>query len=337
MRARVKPQVGERKVKPSGGGPAESSWVSITMLTTGLVDQCAAGSTLGVKTVPRPIRVALTSRRARPLSRRDRMRGGASSGNVIVLEDEVPPVEAVRAPVRDDVARLPGIVLGRNGAESVRRAAAVDADDGVGHGHDSTVPPRTSGAPSPTGPPSGPVGRGRTVTVTSVRVIAGKLRGRRLRSPDGRDVRPTSDRVREAMFNALTSRVDLHGTAVVDLFAGTGALGIEAWSRGAATVTFVERDRRTAALLRANLDDLGVDGGTVVVGDAAAWVARAPAAVDVALADPPYAFDGWDDLLDPLDARLVVAESDRPIEVPGWEAVRQATYGSTVVTMLRRG
>ena len=165
-----------------------------------------------------------------------------------------------------------------------------------------------------------------------MRVVGGSARGRRLRAPAGRSVRPTSDRAREAIFNALQSRGGVEGARVVDLFAGSGALGIEALSRGAASATFVERDRAAAGVVRENLAALGLDG-RVVVADAVAFAVR-EGGFDVAFADPPYDFDGWGELLGALDARLAVLESDRELDVGGgWEVVRVKRYGGTVVTL----
>jgi 16S rRNA (guanine966-N2)-methyltransferase len=125
--------------------------------------------------------------------------------------------------------------------------------------------------------------------------------------------------------------------SVVDLFAGSGALGLEAWSRGAATVTFVERDRDAVAAIRANAEAVGLADPVVVVDDALRWSARAPE-LDLALADPPYEFDRWTELLAALRAAVVVAESDRELGVPaGYEAVRVRSYGRAVVSILRRG
>lgn len=168
-----------------------------------------------------------------------------------------------------------------------------------------------------------------------MRVIAGELRGRRLVAPKGTATRPTSDRVREATFNALTSMGAIDdGTRVLDAFAGSGALGIEALSRGARSCQFVERDRPALEALTANLRACGLESGRaqVVVGDAlsigGSW--------DLALLDPPYAFDAWDALLGGLDADVAVCESGAPIEVPdGWVVVREKRYGATVVTILR--
>lgn len=169
-----------------------------------------------------------------------------------------------------------------------------------------------------------------------MRVIAGELGGRRLEAPAGTDTRPTSDRAREALFNSLQSRLDLDGAVVADLFAGTGALGIEAWSRGAGHVTFVEQDRRALAAIRHNLSTLGIDESTthVVAGDADRWRPRVGDRLDVVLADPPYEFAAWSELLDGLPADVVVAESDRPIEVDGWEVVRVRRHGAATITTL---
>src|SRR5436853_535402 len=123
-----------------------------------------------------------------------------------------------------------------------------------------------------------------------MRVVAGTARGRPLRAPRGDAIRPTSDRVREAIFNSLTSLGAIEGATVADLFAGTGALGIEALSRGAGHVTFVDQDREAIATIDANLAATGLAGApaSVVRADVARWIATA-APVDLALLDPPYA------------------------------------------------
>jgi 16S rRNA (guanine966-N2)-methyltransferase len=176
-----------------------------------------------------------------------------------------------------------------------------------------------------------------------VRVVAGTAGGRRIAAPPGRDTRPTTDRVREAVFNALTSLGVVVGAEVVDLFAGSGALGIEALSRGAARAHFVESDRRAADVVAANLADLGLtDRGVVVRRPVDAVLDQLPDDVDLVLADPPYAFDGWAILLDALapklaDGAVVVAESDRELDLPaGWGKVRERRYGGTVVLFARR-
>lgn len=170
-----------------------------------------------------------------------------------------------------------------------------------------------------------------------MRVVGGTARGRRLRAPAGEGIRPTADRVREAIFNMVGSRTSLEGGHVADLFAGTGAMGIEALSRGAAVATFVDRDPEAAATIRANLAATGVEGGTVVRADVLRFLHTAPG-FDIAFVDPPYAFDRWGELFGLLRARLVVAESDRVIDPgEGWEVLKTRRYGSTVVTLAASG
>lgn len=173
-----------------------------------------------------------------------------------------------------------------------------------------------------------------------MRVIAGTARGRRLQAPEGRDTRPTADRVREATFNALHSLDALEGAVVVDLFAGSGSLGIEALSRGAAEVTFVDADPRAVRVIEGNLATTGLgERATVTRADVGRYLERARGegrGWDLALLDPPYAFDGWDELLTGLPARLAVVESDRAVDAPaGWGVIRQRRYGGTLVTVLR--
>jgi 16S rRNA (guanine966-N2)-methyltransferase len=167
--------------------------------------------------------------------------------------------------------------------------------------------------------------------------VAGTLSGRRLIAPPSGPgpvtTRPTTDKVREAVFNALASRNELDDAEVVDLFAGSGALGIEALSRGARRCTFVERDSRALEALRTNLTHLGITASAqVIMGDVMSRLAQLPP-VDVALADPPYDFDRWDELLAGLNARLVIAESDRTLVAPdGWTVTRSRRYGRAWVT-----
>lgn len=172
-----------------------------------------------------------------------------------------------------------------------------------------------------------------------MRVVAGTARGRRLQAPPGRATRPTSDRVREATFNALASLGELGGAEVLDLFAGSGALGIEALSRGAAQVTFVDDDPRAVEVVRANLATIGLeDSARVVLGDARSFLAETPLPVDLALLDPPYGVGNleWAGWLATLDAGVVMCESDRVIDVePQWELLRSRRYGTTVVVLAR--
>jgi 16S rRNA (guanine966-N2)-methyltransferase len=121
-----------------------------------------------------------------------------------------------------------------------------------------------------------------------VRLIAGLAGGRRLKVPPS-GVRPTGDRAREGLFNSLATLVDLDGAAVLDLYAGSGALGLEALSRGAAQVVLVESGPKVLPVLRANVAAIGLPGARVVAGSVPAVVAGPPPArFDVVLADPPY-------------------------------------------------
>jgi 16S rRNA (guanine966-N2)-methyltransferase len=149
-------------------------------------------------------------------------------------------------------------------------------------------------------------------------------------------VRPTSERVREALFAALGSLGAIEGATVLDLFAGTGALGIEALSRGAVAATFVDDDAAAVRTIRSNLQATGLTG-TIVRSDARRFLETTTATYDLALADPPYAFDRWEELLALLPARLAVLESSQPVDSgPAWEVLRARRYGDTVVTIIRR-
>jgi len=169
-----------------------------------------------------------------------------------------------------------------------------------------------------------------------MRVVAGEFRGRRLAAPANRNTRPTTDRVREAIFNALTSLDVIEGALVADLYAGSGALGIEALSRGAEHCTFVESDRDALSAIHDNIATLGIGGRTrVMSGDVLALLPRIDG--DIAFADPPYDFAAWPALMRSLDVSLLVAEG--PSEVPaeaGWMQTRIKRYGRTWVTFLER-
>ena len=172
-----------------------------------------------------------------------------------------------------------------------------------------------------------------------MRIIAGTHRGHRIAAPRGRDTRPTSDRVRENAFN-LIGPVD--DAEVLDLFAGSGAMGLEALSRGAAHATFVESDREACRVIGANLDKLGLRG-TVLCQDAVRTVAHERRRFDLVLCDPPYDFDGT--RLEPhlsgllTDDGLLVWETSGQLEAPGPPGLRQRTtrrYGSARLTLYER-
>ncbi len=155
-------------------------------------------------------------------------------------------------------------------------------------------------------------------------------------------MRPTSDRVREAVFDILYSLGGVDGMQVVDLFAGSGALGIEALSRGAASVTFVDREPRAIGAVRRNLAGVGrpdaeqAGDAILIRADAAAWVATTASRFDLALCDPPYDYAAWNTLVPRLPADLAVLESGAPIPpAPGWEIVKSRRYGGTIVTVAR--
>lgn len=178
------------------------------------------------------------------------------------------------------------------------------------------------------------------------RIIAGRVGGRRLATPRGRTTRPTSDRVREALFSTVAVELGaLDGLRVLDLYAGSGALGLEAWSRGAGVVTFVESDRRTAALVAANARDLGVPRADVRTQPVSAVLDRPPPTpYDLVLSDPPYPLPGEavDADLAALvqhgwlcpDALVVVERSSRtpgPRWPGGLQALRERRYGETTL------
>jgi len=172
------------------------------------------------------------------------------------------------------------------------------------------------------------------IDVAMLRVVAGTAGGRRLEAPEGEHTRPTTDRVREAMFNSLYSLNAIDDARVLDLFAGSGALGIEALSRGAASATFVESGRRARQVIESNLETLGFDDrAKVVSADGVAYLNRADS-YDLLLLDPPYAFDSWPELLGSVADCVVVIESDHEIDVPEhWEVNRARRYGATVLTL----
>jgi 16S rRNA (guanine966-N2)-methyltransferase len=141
--------------------------------------------------------------------------------------------------------------------------------------------------------------------------------------------------VREAVFNALRSLDVVEGARVLDLFAGTGAMGIEALSRGAEHCVFVENDRAALVVLRKNIEHLGIGRQCTVIAADAVSVAAQQRDIDLLIADPPYGFTDWARVLRGVTAGLVVLESGRNIDaVSGWETVRAKKYGRTHVAFL---
>jgi 16S rRNA (guanine966-N2)-methyltransferase len=148
-----------------------------------------------------------------------------------------------------------------------------------------------------------------------MRIIAGALRGRRLQTPEGVATRPTADRMRETLFSMLASRLgSFEGLRVADLFAGSGALGLEALSRGAAFACFVEHDRRALGAIRANIASLGVEDRAQVLARSALTLPQAEP-FDLIFADPPYA---------PGSGSAVVSELLRAGWAAGWVAIETA-------------
>lgn len=178
----------------------------------------------------------------------------------------------------------------------------------------------------------------------SLRIIAGSLRGSRLAVPDSPGLRPTPDRVRETLFNWLAPWIQ--GTRCLDLYAGTGALGIEALSRGAAACVFVERDPDLRQHLQGNLARLGVEGARVVAQDAMAFLAGPPQAFDLVFLDPPFDAGLWQEAARRLEeggwlapAALVHVESpvDASVQLPAtWVLHRQARAGAVAHAVYRR-
>ena len=173
------------------------------------------------------------------------------------------------------------------------------------------------------------------------RIIAGSHRGRRLQVPPGTGTRPTSDRAREGLFSSLQSLTDLDGADVLDLYAGSGALGLEAVSRGAAGATLVEDDPIAVQVLHQNVELTGL-AATVVEADVSRFLLRPASAYRVILADPPYATEldleatlPW---LEP-DGVLVLERATRgpePIPPDGLELLRSRRYGEATLWYFRR-
>jgi 16S rRNA (guanine966-N2)-methyltransferase len=170
-----------------------------------------------------------------------------------------------------------------------------------------------------------------------VRIIAGSRKGARIFAPKGSDTRPTGDRVREAAFNLIGP---VEGVSVLDLFAGSGAMGLEALSRGAASAVFVESDREACRAIERNLEKLGLTGATVVCRDAFQALATSTRSYDLVLCDPPYGFADHERLAPYLvsalapDGLLVYETSAREEpDVKGLTPRTSRTYGSARLTL----
>jgi 16S rRNA (guanine966-N2)-methyltransferase len=179
-----------------------------------------------------------------------------------------------------------------------------------------------------------------------MRIVAGRARGRKLAVPPGRGVRPTSDRVREALFSSLGRAVE--GARVLDLFAGSGALGLEALSRGAASAVFVDSARRAREALARNLSTTGFEPLARVIAsdalEALQWLAREGARFDLVFLDPPYAADLRSRALERLGSLGLLAPSARvvaehptgegPQAIAGLRIIAVKRYGDTSLTLM---
>lgn len=169
-----------------------------------------------------------------------------------------------------------------------------------------------------------------------MRVVGGQARGRLLKAKLPASVRPTTDMAREAIFSMLDSRGGVVDLVIADLYCGSGAMGIEALSRGAGEVYFVDSDPACLAAARANLEPLKLDGTAHFV-RASLPIWNAPSHLDLVLADPPYGPLDEAGLLAELSATRAIIENDRYAEAPpGWQVTKQKRYGTTLVTMLER-
>ena len=185
----------------------------------------------------------------------------------------------------------------------------------------------------------------------SVRIIGGQWRGRRLPVPDIEGLRPSGDRCRETLFNWL--QPFLHNAKCVDLFAGTGVLGLEAVSRGAASAVLVEKSRVAASMLRQSVGMLGAAQISVVEADALSWLAQqAPSSLDIVFVDPPFALNMPEQgMAEKVTATLAqtqalcpgglvylesAAPDPAPVPGPGWEVLKEKRLGDVRMQLLKR-
>ena len=163
-----------------------------------------------------------------------------------------------------------------------------------------------------------------------MRVIAGELKGRKLLRPDSDEIRPTKDRVKEAIFNSLHSYDSVVNRTFLDLFSGTGSLGIEALSRGAISVDFVDKHQQAVDCISSNLEKFNLGNLAQVTRTDAFSHLQKGNYYDVALLDPPYTFDRWHEVLPLVNARTMVIESTEVIELEkSWKILKSQKYGQT--------
>lgn len=174
-----------------------------------------------------------------------------------------------------------------------------------------------------------------------IRIIAGKNRGLRLRTKEGLTTRPTLDRIRENLFNIIREQVP--GSRVLDLFAGSGAIGLEALSRGAESAVFIEKDRQAYRILADNVAKAGQESRSRCINQSYdAWLGSGREQFDLIYADPPYSLDAWEDCLERIgrlgclaEEGLLILESPRdkalPAEAGPFVLVREQRYGNTKI------
>lgn len=179
-----------------------------------------------------------------------------------------------------------------------------------------------------------------------MRIITGEYRGRKLETPSGYDIRPTSDKVRESIFNLLMA--DTYGSVFCDLFAGTGSLGIEALSRGAKLCYFCDRSKESIGIIKRNIEHCGAEEKSIILqGDFTRNLNRIHEKIDVFLIDPPYRdglYEKCLEIIENLDLLavngIIIAEhgshDDVPEQVGRIVKVRQRKYGKTTVSIYRR-
>jgi 16S rRNA (guanine966-N2)-methyltransferase len=180
-----------------------------------------------------------------------------------------------------------------------------------------------------------------------LRIVAGIWRRRLLDIADAPGLRPTSERIRETLFNWLAPHIE--GARCLDLFAGTGALGLEALSRGAAGTVFVEKSEVAARVLKGNIEMLGAKGATVCEADAFEYLRQAPVrSFDIVFLDPPFAAEMLEDLCRLIDERQVLAEgarvylendvaTDEAVLPAGWELLKSKVAGQVRYTLVATG
>ena len=177
-----------------------------------------------------------------------------------------------------------------------------------------------------------------------MRIIAGEWRGRVLKAPPGATTRPTGDRTREALFSMLVSRLgSFEGLSVVDIFAGSGALGLEAMSRGASACTFIDQDRDAVKAIKANIAMLGANADVLPI--AVSAIAPSRKAYDLLMFDPPYGSGGAGALIEKMtrlgwaaDSAWAAVETrnDESVSAEGWTLDVERTYGIAKLSVLCR-